>query len=45
MSIRGFAAALGDQGPVRGPQHVFVNRRIVRDRTITHAIQQAYSRR
>ncbi len=39
----GFVAALGEQGPARGPQHVFVNRRIVRDRTIAHAIQQAYS--
>jgi DNA mismatch repair protein MutL len=43
ISVRGFVAALGEQGPVRGPQHVFVNRRIVRDRTITHAIGQAYS--
>ncbi len=43
VTIRGFAAALTDQGPVRGAQHVFVNRRIVRDRTIAHAIQQAYS--
>ncbi|MEO8482291.1 MAG: DNA mismatch repair endonuclease MutL [Acidobacteriota bacterium] len=43
MSIRGFVAELAEQGPVRGPQHVFVNRRMVRDRTITHAIQQAYS--
>ena len=43
ITIRGFVAALGEQGPVRGPQHVFVNRRIVRDRTITHAIQAAYS--
>ena len=43
ISVRGFVAALTDQGPARGPQHVFVNRRIVRDRTITHAIQQAYS--
>ena len=43
MSVRGFVAALADQGPVRGPQHVFVNRRVVRDRTITHAIQAAYS--
>ena len=43
ITIRGFIAALTDEGPVRGPQHVFVNRRIVRDRTITHAIQQAYS--
>ncbi len=43
MSVRGYVAALGEQGPVRGPQHVFVNRRMVRDRTIAHAIQQAYS--
>jgi DNA mismatch repair protein MutL len=41
--VRGYVAALGDQGPVRGPQHVFVNGRVVRDRTIAHAIQQAYS--
>ena len=43
ISVQGYVAALGEQGPVRGPQHVFVNRRIVRDRTIAHAIQQAYS--
>ncbi len=43
MAVTGFVAALGEQGPARGPQHVFVNRRIVRDRTIAHAIQQAYS--
>ena len=43
ISVRGFVAALGEQGPARGPQHVFVNRRIVRDRTIAHAIQHAYS--
>jgi len=43
VAVVGFVAALTDQGPVRGPQHVFVNRRLVRDRTITHAIQQAYS--
>jgi DNA mismatch repair protein MutL len=35
-------AALADQGPVRGPQHVFVNRRVVRDKTIAHAILHAY---
>ena len=43
ISIGGFVAALGEQGPVRGPQHVFVNQRIVRDRTISHAIQAAYA--
>jgi DNA mismatch repair protein MutL len=43
ISVAGFVAALGEQGPARGPQHVFVNRRIVRDRTIAHAISQAYS--
>ncbi len=43
LTVRGFVAALAEQGPVRGPQHVFVNRRIVRDRTIAHAIHQAYS--
>src|SRR5207342_3572380 len=43
LQIEGYVAALGDQGPTRGTQNVFVNRRIVRDRTIAHAIQQAYS--
>jgi DNA mismatch repair protein MutL len=43
VSVHGFVAGLGEQGPARGPQHIFVNRRIVRDRTIAHAIQQAYS--
>lgn len=43
ITITGFVAALGEQGPARGPQHVFVNNRIVRDRTISHAIQAAYS--
>ena len=43
ITVTGFVAALGEQGPARGPQHVFVNQRIVRDRTIAHAIQQAYS--
>ena len=28
---------------MRGPQNVFVNRRIVKDRTIAHAISEAYS--
>src|SRR5262249_53804048 len=43
IRIRGYVAARGEQGPARGPQHVFVNHRIVRDRTIAHAIQHAYS--
>ena len=43
IQVQGYVAALAETGPVRGPQHVFVNRRMVRDRTITHAIQQAYS--
>jgi len=43
IQIHGYVAALGDQGPVRGAQNVFVNRRIVRDRTIAHAISDAYS--
>jgi DNA mismatch repair protein MutL len=34
---------LAEQGPTRGPQNVFVNRRIVKDRTIAHAIIDSYS--
>jgi DNA mismatch repair protein MutL len=43
LKIHGYIAALGDQGPIRGAQNVFVNRRIVKDRTIAHAISEAYS--
>jgi DNA mismatch repair protein MutL len=43
LRIHGYIAALGDEGPVRGAQNVFVNRRIVRDRTIAHAIGEAYA--
>jgi DNA mismatch repair protein MutL len=43
IAIHGYVAALGDQGPVRGQQNIFVNRRIVKDRTIAHAIIDAYS--
>nr|MBA2302458.1 DNA mismatch repair endonuclease MutL [Acidobacteriota bacterium] len=43
LKIHGYIAALGDQGPVRGAQNVFVNRRIVKDRTIAHAISEAYT--
>ncbi|MGE0392212.1 MAG: DNA mismatch repair endonuclease MutL [Vicinamibacterales bacterium] len=42
ITVTGFVAALAEQGPVRGPQHVFINRRIVKDRTIGHAILDAY---
>jgi DNA mismatch repair protein MutL len=43
VRILGYVAALAEQGPTRGPQNVFVNRRIVKDRTIAHAIIEAYS--
>jgi DNA mismatch repair protein MutL len=43
VRIHGFAATLTNTGAIRGPQNVFVNRRIVRDRTIAHAIIDAYS--
>ncbi len=43
IAIQGYVAALRDEGPVRGAQNVFVNRRIVKDRTIAHAITEAYS--
>src|SRR4029077_7215720 len=43
MRVFGYVAALADHGPTRGPQHVFVNRRIVKDRTIAHAIIDSYS--
>jgi DNA mismatch repair protein MutL len=42
-TIKGYVAALAEQGPMRGSQNVFVNRRIVKDRTIAHAIIDAYS--
>jgi len=43
IRLSGYIAALAEQGPTRGPQNVFVNRRIVKDRTIAHAIINAYS--
>jgi DNA mismatch repair protein MutL len=43
LRIKGYVAALAEQGPTRGSQNVFVNRRIVKDRTISHAIIEAYS--
>ncbi len=43
IRLTGFIAALAEQGPTRGPQNIFVNRRIVRDKTIAHAIIDSYS--
>jgi DNA mismatch repair protein MutL len=43
VKVLGYVAALAEQGPTRGPQNVFVNRRVVKDRTIAHAILDAYS--
>ena len=43
LKVLGYIAALAEQGPTRGPQNVFVNRRIVKDKTIAHAIIDAYS--
>ncbi len=43
IRLSGYIAALAEQGPTRGPQNVFINRRIVKDRTIAHAIIDSYS--
>ena len=43
VKVLGYIAALAEQGPTRGPQHLFVNRRIVKDRTVAHAVIDAYS--
>ncbi len=43
VKVIGYVAALAEQGPTRGRQHVFVNRRIVKDKTIAHAIIDSYS--
>ena len=43
VKVTGYVAALAEQGPTRGPQNVFVNRRIVKDKTIAHAIIDSYS--
>ena len=42
VHLTGMVAALAETGPTRGPQHVFVNARIVRDKTIAHAVIDAY---
>jgi DNA mismatch repair protein MutL len=44
IRLTGYIAALSDQaGPTRGPQNIFINRRVVKDRTIASAIITAYS--
>jgi DNA mismatch repair protein MutL len=43
ISVLGYVAALAEQGPTRGPQNIFINRRVVKDRTIASAIITAYS--
>ena len=43
VTVSGFVAALTDHGTARGTQNLFVNRRVVRDRTIAHAVADAYS--
>ncbi len=43
IRVLGYIAALAEQGPTRGPQNIFINRRLVKDRTIASAIITAYS--
>jgi DNA mismatch repair protein MutL len=43
IQLTGYIAALAEQGPTRGAQNVFINRRIIKDRTIAHAIIDAYT--
>lgn len=43
VKVVGYVAALAEQGPTRGPQNLFLNRRIIKDRTIAHAVIDAYS--
>lgn len=43
VALRGYVAVLTEHGPSRGPQHIFVNRRVIKDRTIAHAVHEAYS--
>jgi len=42
MKLSGYISDLASEGPRRGPRNVFVNRRSVKDRTISHAILEAY---
>ena len=44
VRLTGYAASLAAQGSGSAPQNIFVNGRPVRDRTIIHAVNEAYSR-
>ncbi len=44
VRVTGLAAALAEDGSTRGPQHLWVNRRGVRDKTILHAVNEGYRR-
>lgn len=43
IRVFGYVAVLTEQGPTRGAQQFFVNRRIVKDRTIAHGVVAAYA--
>jgi len=43
LRVRGYIARLAEQGPTRGAQQYFVNGRIVKDKTIAHAVIDAYA--
>ena len=44
IRLTGYAASLAAHGSGLAPQNIFVNRRPVRDRTIAHAVSEAYAR-
>ncbi|MXY26004.1 MAG: DNA mismatch repair endonuclease MutL [Acidobacteria bacterium] len=44
VRLTGLAAALAEEGSTRGPQHLWVNRRAVKDKTILHAVNEGYRR-
>ena len=44
IRLTGLAAALAEDGSTRGPQHFWVNRRAVKDKTILHAVNEGYRR-
>src|SRR5256885_9681635 len=43
ISRTGYVAARAERAPTRAPKNLFINRRIVKDRTIAHAIIDSYS--